>query len=452
MSGGGAGGHYRYLCTSCGRDWPPERVEGSAPGSAAGAATEPAWLCPACGRCEPRRPLEGILEVVYDYEDLRRTLDRGRFLALPAGRPWLYPRLWPLEADSAAGAGLAGVGAAALESLALPAAPPAPLGDSSGAPLAVLDESGNPTFSFKDRASILVALKALQLRRPEVAAASTGNAASSLAGICARLGLTAHLFVPAAAPPAKLLQMLAYGARLYPVEGSYDEAFDLCLRACAARGWLSRNTAHNPLTLEGKKSAAYDLFIGTGGRLPEAILVPVGDGVIIAGLHKGFRELAALGWIERSPRLIAVQAAGSDALCRFLETGRFEYRPAETTADSIASGAPRALYPAARAVRESGGAALRVSDAEIRQAQREAASRYGRLVEPAAAASLAGLHAARRAGLLADGPPAPAERALLLFTGNGLKDIAALQSWVHPPAARPAGEWEAVLCEPDRAR
>ena len=446
MSGGAGGagtaGRYLYTCTSCGRQWPPQRVEGSAAGSGGPAdpGAPPSYLCPACGRCEPRRPLEGILEAAYDYGELRRRLDRGRFLALPAGRPWLYPELWPLEPGPAGRAGPAGVGADALESLALPAAPPAPLDDPGGAALSVLDESGNPTFSFKDRASILVALKALQLRRREVAAASTGNAASSLAGICARLGLTAHLFVPAAAPPAKLLQMLAYGARLYPVEGSYDEAFDLCLRACAARGWLSRNTAHNPLTLEGKKSAAYDLFLGTGGRLPEAVLVPVGDGVILSGLHKGFRELLALGWIERLPRLLAVQAAGSDALCRYLSEGSFEYRPAETAADSIAAGAPRALYPAARAVRESGGAALRVSDEEIRQAQREAASRWGRLVEPAAAASLAGLRAAQRAGLLASG-----ERALLLFTGNGLKDAAALQSWVRPPAARRPAEWEAAL-------
>jgi threonine synthase len=227
---------------------------------------------------------------------------------------------------------------------------------------------------------------------------------------------------------------------VYPVEGSYDEAFDLCLQAAESRGWLNRNTAYHPLTLEGKKSAAFDLFIGFRGRLPDWIVVPVGDGVIIAGLHKGFGELAALGWIDRLPRLLAVQAAGSDALCRYLDTGRFDWRPAETAADSIAAGAPRALYLAARAVRESEGRAIRVSDEEILAAQALAASRLGRLVEPAAAASLAGLLRLQREGALN-----PKQRVLLLLTGNGLKDAASLARWIRPPEAHPAAEWRRLL-------
>ena len=153
----------------------------------------------------------------------------------------------------------------------------------------LLDETRNPTLSYKDRATSLVVLKAIELGINEIAAASTGNAGSSLAGICARLGLSARIYVPQNIPDAKRIQIKAYGAKLEVVDGDYDKAFDVCLEESKKNNWYNRNTAYNPLTIEGKKSAAYDIFISTQGIIHDVILVPVGDGVIISGIFKGFK-------------------------------------------------------------------------------------------------------------------------------------------------------------------
>ena len=235
----------------------------------------------------------------------------------------------------------------------------------------VMDETRNPTLSYKDRASSLVVLKAIEMGINEIATASTGNAGSSLAGICKRLGLKARIYVPKNIPDAKRKQIEDYGAKLEIVDGDYDKAFDVCLEDSKKNNWYNRNTAYNPLTIEGKKSAAYDIFISTKGNIPDVIFIPVGDGVIISGIYKGFKELLTLDWIDKLPKLIAVQSTGSDALVRYLETGKFEFKPANTIADSISAGAPRNLYMAADAVKESNGFAIAVTDEEILSAQKE---------------------------------------------------------------------------------
>jgi threonine synthase len=302
----------------------------------------------------------------------------------------------------------------------------------------VFDDTRNPTLSYKDRASIIAAIKALQMGIKEIAAASTGNAGSSLAGICARLGLKAHLFVPGSIPTAKRLQIQSFGAEIYLVKGDYDQAFDLSLEISNKKGWYNRNTAYNPLTIEGKKSAAYDIFIATGGDIPGVILVPVGDGVILSGIYKGFWELRQMGWIDELPRLFGVQSRGSDALVRYLETGEFEYRPASTAADSICAGAPRNLYMAAQAIKESKGEAIAVADEEILAAQKFLAGQTGMLVEPAAAASLAGYRKLKVKEIIVNSQA----KVLLMMTGNGLKDVEALNQWNPVPAARTAAEWK----------
>jgi len=302
-----------------------------------------------------------------------------------------------------------------------------------GKSLFYLDDTRNPTFSYKDRASILVAVKAIQLGKTKIAAASTGNAGSSLAGICARLGLQSSIWVPETIPENKRVQIQAYGAEIHLVKGDYDEAFDVCLEICRRRHWYNRNTAYNPLTVEGKKSGVYDLFIDSGGHLPEAILVPVGDGVVISGIFKGLWELKQLGWIDQFPQLIAVQASGSDALVRYLSSGSFHYVRAQTIADSISAGAPRNLFMAAQAVKETGGFAVCVSDQEILQAQKLLARQSGVLVEPAAAASLAGYN--KVSGKLKG-------NILLLFTGLGLKDMSSMRKWNDPLPVRTAAEWK----------
>ncbi len=419
--------HYQYRCFSCGLDYLAEEIEQNL-----------RYLCPRCGCGDKNQPLVGVLQIEYDYPSLARQIVREDFLCLPVGEMWRYPQLWPLEFDARFGK-LSGVNPLSLSGLALPANQLLRT-EIEGKTVLVLDDTRNPTLSYKDRASILVALKALQSGIGEIAAASTGNAGSSLAGICARLGLQAHLFVPVGIPTAKRLQIQAYGARIYLVEGDYDTAFDLSLEISRAKGWYNRNTAYNPLTIEGKKSAAYDIFISTQGNLPDTIFVPVGDGVILSGIYKGFWELRKLGWIEKLPRLIAVQAAGSNALVRYLQTEEFKFQPAHTVADSISAGAPRNLFMAAHAVRESGGEAISVPDEEILQAQRTIAREMGILTEPAAAVSLAGYLRFRSLGKMS-----PDEKILLMFTGNGLKDASALERWNPVPPVRTPKEWKEEL-------
>jgi threonine synthase len=287
----------------------------------------------------------------------------------------------------------------------------------------LMDETRNPTLSYKDRATSLVVLKAIEMGISELAAASTGNAGSSLAGICARLGLSARIYVPQNIPDAKRIQIEAYGAKLVIVNGDYDKAFDVCLEESKKNNWYNRNTAYNPLTIEGKKSAAYDIFISSEGKIPDVIFVPVGDGVIISGIYKGFKELLLFGWIDKLPKLIAVQSTGSDALVRYLKTNKFEYKPAHTIADSISAGAPRNLYMAADAVKESKGFAVSVIDAEILSAQKEFIKRTGILCEP----SSASVYAAYKKLITKDRINS-SQKNLLLVTGNGLKDVEALRN------------------------
>ncbi|MBL1211856.1 MAG: threonine synthase [Ignavibacteriae bacterium] len=287
----------------------------------------------------------------------------------------------------------------------------------------VFDDTKNPTLSYKDRASLLTVLKADELRCSDIAAASTGNAASSLAGICAALGLTSRVFVPKNIPKSKLLQIQTYGSEVYLVDGDYDEAFDLCLEIASSKKWYNRNTAYNPITIEGKKSAAFDLFIAGKGDLPEYIFVPVGDGVIISGMYKGFWELKQLGWIDEFPKLIAMQATGSDALVRFIETDEFTYKAASTIADSISAGAPRNLYMAASAVKNTNGRGIRISDENILKAQSNIARNTGILVEPSCAVSYAGFRT-----MMEEGSIDSSDKCLLMLTGNGLKDPDALRN------------------------
>ena len=235
--------------------------------------------------------------------------------------------------------------------------------------------------------------------------------------------MSARIYVPKNIPYAKRIQIEAYGAKLEVVDGDYDKAFDVCLEDSKTNNWYNRNTAYNPLTIEGKKSAAYDIFILSQGDIPDVIFVPVGDGVIISGIYKGFKELLTLGWIEKLPKFIAVQSTGSDALVRYLEINKFEFKPANSIADSISAGAPRNLYMAADAVKESKGFPIAVSDEEILSAQKKFIKQTGILCEP----SSASVYAAYKK-LLAEAKLNSAEKILLIITGNGLKDVEALRN------------------------
>ncbi|MGD9900306.1 MAG: threonine synthase [Calditrichaceae bacterium] len=412
--------NYQYKCTSCGTIYEPEKIEQNR-----------IYLCGECGLSEKNRPLRGVLNIEYDYDSIKNNIIREDFLKLPVGKFWLYPFLWPLDkgfldkflvSDTAR--------------FALTNEPVNEFRYGEGR-ISIFDDTRNPTFSYKDRATSLVVLKALEMGITEIAAASTGNAGSSLAGMCARMGLKAHIFVPKNIPSAKRIQIQAYGANLYLVDGDYDAAFDLSLEISDQMGWYNRNTAYNPLTIEGKKSAAFDIFIATQGNIPDIIFVPVGDGVILSGIFKGFQELKQLGWIENLPHLIGVQAEGSDALVRYMKTGKFEYRPAKTIADSIHAGAPRNLYMAANAIDRSKGCAITVSDDEIIDAQKLIAKEFGILTEPAAAAGFAGFRSLR-----GDCRVPETGRVMIMLTGNGLKDLQSLEQWNPSPEIRSVNNWK----------
>ncbi len=289
--------------------------------------------------------------------------------------------------------------------------------------LYVKDDTRNPSGSTKDRASLLVVAKAVEYGFDTVATASTGNAATALAAIAAAAGLRAVVLVPAAAPPAKLIQMQSYGATVIAVDGSYDQAYELCREACDSFGWYNRSTALNPFTVEGKKTAALEIGAAMAPDVPDAVVVPTGDGVILAGLAKGFRDLEKAGLLPHCPRLIAVQPEGSSSIVRAFHTGanRVEAMPdAASVADSLTVAMPRNGIGCLAELRASGGGGVTVTDTAITAAISRLARTTGVFAEPAAAAALAGLDTALEEGLLDRD-----ERVVLMVTGGGLKDVAA---------------------------
>ena len=393
--------NYIYKCSNCESEFQANEIENNL-----------IYLCPKCGKAEENQPLKGVLQIEYDYNSIREIISQENFLKLESGKFWLYPELWPID--------FLKVDNSLLEKLSLPSSTLIEY-QTNDISFSILDETRNPTLSYKDRASSLVALKAIEMGITKIATASTGNAGSSLAGICARLGLTSHIYVPKNIPDAKRIQIEAYGANLVIVDGDYDLAFDKCLEDSKTNNWYNRNTAYNPLTIEGKKSAAYDIFIQTNGNIPDTIFVPVGDGVIISGIHKGFVELLKLGWIEKLPQLIGVQSKKSDAIVRYLNNEVFEYQPATTIADSISAGAPRNLHLAVKSIKDSGGMAIAVSDEDILTAQKEFIKSTGVLCEPSSATTYAAYKILQDKNMLKD------KSVLLLITGNGLKDIESLK-------------------------
>jgi threonine synthase len=286
--------------------------------------------------------------------------------------------------------------------------------------LYVKDDGRNPTASLKDRASAIAVVKALELGKNVITCASTGNAASSLAGLAASLGIITYIFVPQTAPKAKIAQLLMYGANVIMIRGTYDQAYDLCLQASTEWGWYSRNSGYNPYLGEGKKTAALEICEQLQWEAPDKVFVAVGDGCIIGGLWKGFCDLFELGLIDKLPQMIGVQAEGANPLVTAFATGR-PVQPlnrTQTLADSIAVGHPRDALKALRAVRDSKGKMISVTDDEILNAMRVLARNTGVFAEPAGATAFAGLLNMAQQKVLD-----PNEQVVVMVTGNGLKDI-----------------------------
>lgn len=365
------------------------------------------YTCPTCGPA-------GTLDLRYDFERLKSESTRDQISAGAEFTMWRYRPLLPALEDSH-------IPTLPVGGTPLVSAPR--LADRVGVQaLWIKDEGRNPTGSLKDRASAMVVARARQIGAKVVTTASTGNAAAALSGICASVGMTAVIFVPATAPEAKIAQLLIYGAVVFLVQGTYDEAFDLCVQASEKYGWYCRNTGINPYTTEGKKTAAFEIAEQLGWVVPDVVVVGVGDGSIIGGQFKGYADLVAAGWTEKMPRLIGVQAEGSSNLTRAWRKGQdpatMSPGPSETIADSISASLPRDRVKAIRAVRESGGVYVSVPDEKILAAIPELARMSGVFAEPAAAATLAGLHQAQLEGAIG-----PTDRVVLMVTGSGLKDI-----------------------------
>ncbi len=385
-------GKFYYKCVTCGAEYHTDDIM---------------YLCPKCEQHnDNEHPPRGVLFTYYNYDEINPDFDELKNNG--------FLDLLPIKS---------------LESLPYLRVGQTPLykvkqldGENLEFNLFIKDDSQNPTFSFKDRASAIVSAYAKEHNISTIAAASTGNAGSSLAGIAAAQGQKAIIFVPKSAPLAKLTQIRMYGAQLVAVDGNYDMAFDLSIEESKKHGWYNRNTAYNPLTIEGKKTVAFELYDQLR-KVPDRIFVPVGDGVIISGVYKGFYDLLQLGIIDRMPTIVAVQAQGSSNLVNNVFTEAFSYEPSQTIADSIAVDIPRNFYMAKHYIQTYQGEVCQVSDQQILEASKILARNTGIFAEPAAAAAFAGFLSFKREDVLEENT-----LNVVLSTGSGLKDLQAVQS------------------------
>ena len=390
-----------YRCTLCGAEYAPGHVD---------------YVCPHHGDL-------GNLDVVLDYAAINAAASPESLAASATHSLWRYLPLLPVTDPGFAHTPLGAAGGTPLYHAER-------LGQQLGlSSLLVKDDGRNPSASFKDRASAVVVARAREIGAQVIVTASTGNAGAALAAMAAAVGQPAVIFAPETAPPAKVAQLLLFGARVILVRGNYDAAFDLSVAAAREFGWYCRNTGYNPFTVEGKKTVSYEICEQLGPALgrptgtwlaPDLVFVSVGDGNILSGIHKGFKDLCALGWIDHIPKLMGVQAEGSAACANAWAAGTETITPvaAATLADSISVDLPRDGVRAVRAVRETGGAFVTVSDQEILAAMAALGRELAVFAEPAGAAAHAGLVKAVQQGQVE-----PNAVVVVLNTGNGLKDV-----------------------------
>ncbi|HDP75582.1 MAG TPA: threonine synthase [Bacteroidales bacterium] len=391
---------FMLTCSDCGKTFSP---------------SPELYLCPDCSKSNNTGlPPKGVLKAIYDYEAIGKSNEvaiRNNFWdLLPLNYKTSLPKLR--------------VGNTPIYKFEKIDGESVPFG------LYLKDDSQNPTFSFKDRASSVVSAYAKENGISTIVAASTGNAGSSLAGICASQEQKAIIMVPKSAPQAKLTQIVMYGATIVPVDGTYDMAFDLSIEATQEFGWYNRNTAYNPLTIEGKKTVSLELFLQLNRAIPDYIFVPVGDGVIISGVYKGYEDLLRIGLIDRMPTIVAVQAAGSSNLIDNIGKTDFTTKPSQTIADSISVDVPRNFYMAQSFIMQYQGEHLPVTDEEIVEASKILARNTGIFAEPAAATAYAGMLRYNKLNKMHS-----KQKVVVLLTGSGLKDLKAISSIVNIPNA-----------------
>ncbi|AKI96690.1 threonine synthase [Kosmotoga pacifica] len=400
-------------CINCGREYAPDEVE---------------YTCPVCG------DRMGTLEVIYDLELLKGAVKREDFHPFSLRGIWQFEPLLPVSEGGWRPPLLVGN---------------TPLYDSARLAkryglnkVYVKDDGRNPTASFKDRASAIAVVKAMEKGYGTIFCASTGNAASSLAGLSAASGLNCYIFVPASAPEAKLTQLQVYGANVVPIDGSYDQAFDISMIIGFEENWYCRNSAINPYLLEGKKTGALELAVQLGWELPDFLFVSVGDGTVLSSFYKGFMDLKGIGLIDKIPTIVGVQAEGADAIIRAYEKGK-PFEPddiqASSVADSISVGKPRDFLKACTYTEKNNGLFVRVSDEEILDSIIELARETGVFAEPAGATAFAGFKNLYHKGFFSQ-----STSVAIIITGNGLKDLKTPLKVLEPLKKIPA--------EPDKVR
>jgi threonine synthase len=374
-------------CTLCGARYDPDQI---------------IYTCP------EHEGVRGILEVTYDYDLIDERFDAALDGVIPS--QWKYEAFLPVDDD----ADPVTLNEGGTDLFDAPT-----LSEALGVTTLVKDDGRNPTGCFKDRASSVSVTKARHAGREVITCASTGNAAASLSGYAARGGLDCRIFVPGSAPEGKLAQPLVYGADVLAVEGSYDEAYDLSVEVTERYGWYNRNAAINPFQVEGKRTAGLELAEQSlvRGEIPDWLVFSMGDGCTIAGAWKGFREFYELGYVDDHPKMLGVQAEGASAIHDAFHGHDDVDDVAETLADSISVGRPRNTVKACRALEESGGTSLLVSDEEILDAEVLLGSTEGIFAEPAAATPVAGVEAALDRGIVS-----PDDTVVVVSTGFGLKD------------------------------
>ena len=394
--------------------------------------------CVRCGRTYEATPdltvcaFGGILDITYDYDFIKARLTKETLANRAERSMWRYRELLPIEEDTAPTPLRVGWS---------PLYEEPRLAEALGlGRLFVKDDGQNPTASLKDRASAMAVAKAREAGAGVIACSSTGNAASSLAGNAAAAGLSTYIFVPSRAPKGKVAQLMTFGATVISVQGSYEETFELSKQAIDKWGWYNRNAAINPYLSEGKKTVALEIMEQLNWEAPDYIAISVGDGCTIAGLWKGLKDLYAIGFIDRLPRLISAQAAGCCPLNRAIEMDTpWEPMEENTLADSIAVGVPRNADKALMAIRESNGLTVNVTDQEIMAAQQLLGRTCGVFGEPAGVTGTAGVKKLCEAGKLGKN-----DTVVSVVTGNGLKDVANAIAACGEPIAIP-GDMDRLL-------
>ncbi|MBQ7264207.1 MAG: threonine synthase [Synergistaceae bacterium] len=370
--------------------------------------------CPDCG-------IDGTMHVLWDYDAARARLTREALAKDPRASLWRYEALLPVDEGSRRPT--LQVGWTPFYSF------PALASELGVREVLIKDDGREPTASLKDRASCVAVTMAAARGREVISCASTGNAASSLAGLAANMGLRSVIFVPQTAPVAKVTQLLVFGARVFLVKGDYAATVRLAMEAIERHGWYDRNCAIDPYLVEGKKTCAMEIAEQCEWDVPDRVFVSVGDGCIVSSTWKGFHDLYKVGLIDRVPKIVGVQAEGACPIHRAFQAGdaRVVFGPSHTVADSIDVGAPHNWAKALNALRTSGGDTVAVSDREILDAVAELPRRTGVFAEPAGAAAWAGLVKMAREGRLRSD-----ERVAVIVSGNGLKDVASAQRAVRP--------------------